>query len=197
MKVSNSLVILVLAGAAFAQAPKGLPPAPKPAVAAKPTMPATSPTTKKSAAKPGAKIKHAVKVAEKKPTPAPAKTDAAKEPENDAAAKTAPEIKRGRDPFVSVVVARESGMSCAGSGKKCLIIDQVMLKGIVRAQAGAIAVVTSAANKTYFLRENDPVYNGVVVKITPDSIVFRETVTDRLGKSIQREVVKKVNNPAV
>jgi Tfp pilus assembly protein PilP len=41
------------------------------------------------------------------------------------------------------------------------------------------------------------VYNGVVVKITPDSIVFRESVTDRLGKTVQREVVKKVNNPAV
>jgi Tfp pilus assembly protein PilP len=78
-----------------------------------------------------------------------------------------------------------------------LIIDQVTLKGIVRSQVGPIAVVTGSSNKTFFLRENDPVYNGVVVKITPDSIVFRETVTDRLGKSIQREVVKKVNNPAV
>jgi hypothetical protein len=221
MTMSKTLLILALAGTAFAQAPatkpsavpKGLPPAPKPVATStpKPTMPATQPTAKpvKAAAKApvakvpttqpkpaaSAKVVHSAK-------PAPAKTEAAKpaaEPEvaKDATEKPAPEMKRGRDPFVSVVMAREAGTSCAGSGKKCLIIDQVVLKGIVRAQVGPIAVVTSSSNKTYFLRENDPVYNGVVVKINPDSIVFRETVTDRLGKSIQREVVKKVNNSAV
>jgi hypothetical protein len=211
MTMSRTLLILALAGTAFAQAPanknttpKGLPPAPKPAAAqapattAKPTLPATQPTVKpakasaKKAVKPAAKVVHEAKV--------PAATPAAATPEaaKDASAeKPAPEIKRGRDPFVSVVMAREAGVSCAGSGKKCLIIDQVMLKGIVRSQVGPIAVVTSSSNKTYFLRENDPVYNGVVVKINADSIVFRETVTDRLGKSIQREVVKKVNNTAV
>jgi hypothetical protein len=222
--MSKTLLMLALAGAAFAQAPankntapKGLPPAPKPTAnsMAKPTMPATQPTTTAkpvakpavkpattvakpmtTAAKPAAKVKHAAK-------PAAPKVEAAKpaaaDPEvaKDAAEKPAPELKRGRDPFVSVVMAREAGASCAGSGKKCLIIDQVMLKGIVRSQVGPIAVVTSSANKTYFLKENDPVYNGVVVKINPDSIIFRETVTDRLGKSIQREVVKKVNNSAV
>jgi hypothetical protein len=216
--MSRTLLIVALAGTAFAQAqanknttPKGLPPAPKPvaqspapASTAKPTLPATQPTMKpskaasKKTAKPGAVVKHSAKMAA--PAAKPAETgapDAAKDANKDASADKAPEIKRGRDPFVSVVMARESGVSCSGAGKKCLIIDQVMLKGIVRSQVGPIAVVTSSSNKTYFLRENDPVYNGVVVKINPDSIVFRETVTDRLGKSIQREVVKKVNNSAV
>jgi len=211
MTMSRTLLILALAGTSFAQVPanknttpKGLPPAPKPAAAqapattAKPTLPATQPTVKpakapaKKAVKPAAKVVHEAKVPAA--TPAAATPDAAKDA---SAEKPAPEIKRGRDPFVSVVMAREAGVSCAGSGKKCLIIDQVMLKGIVRSQVGPIAVVTSSSNKTYFLRENDPVYNGVVVKINADSIVFRETVTDRLGKSIQREVVKKVNNTAV
>lgn len=216
--MSRTLLIVALAGTAFAQAPanknttpKGLPPAPKPvaqspapASTAKPTLPATQPTMKpskaasKKTAKPGAVVKHSAKMAAPAAKPAEAGApDAAKDANKDASADKAPEIKRGRDPFVSVVMARESGVSCSGAGKKCLIIDQVMLKGIVRSQVGPIAVVTSSSNKTYFLRENDPVYNGVVVKINPDSIVFRETVTDRLGKSIQREVVKKVNNSAV
>ena len=216
MMMSKTLLIVALAGTAFAQAPanknatpKGLPPAPKPAAqstapVAKPTLPATQPTMKpikaasKKPVKPAAVVKHSAKMAA--PAAKPAETpapDAAKDATKDASADKAPEIKRGRDPFVSVVMARESGVSCSGAGKKCLIIDQVMLKGIVRSQVGPIAVVTSSSNKTYFLRENDPVYNGVVVKINPDSIIFRETVTDRLGKSIQREVVKKVNNSAV
>jgi hypothetical protein len=169
-------------------------------VAAKPTMPATKP--EHSAAKPHVRAKHLAKahhVAEKAPVSAkaevPAKpAEAGVAPESSD--NVAPEIKRGRDPFVSVITERNGTVACTGTGKKCLIVDQVMLKGVVRSQNESIAVVSSTANKTYFLRENDPVYNGVVVKITPDSIIFRESVTDRLGKTVQREVVKKVNNSA-
>jgi hypothetical protein len=169
-------------------------------VASKPTMPATKP--EHSAAKPRVVAKHSPKVhhpavkaavAAKADVPAkPAEAGAAPEASDN----VAPEIKRGRDPFVSVITERNGTVACTGTGKKCLIVDQVMLKGVVRSQNESIAVVSSTANKTYFLRENDPVYNGVVVKITPDSIIFRESVTDRLGKTVQREVVKKVNNTA-
>ena len=58
-------------------------------------------------------------------------------------------------------------------------------------------VVSNGMNKAYFLRENDPVFNGYVVKITGDSIVFQETVQDRLGKTFTREVTKKITTPSV
>jgi hypothetical protein len=160
-------------------------------------MPATKP--EHVAAKPHVATKHVSKAHVAKGPAAPAKGASAEKPAapaSDAAADVAPEIKRGRDPFVSVITERNGSVACSGAGKKCLIVDQIMLKGVVRSQSESIAVVSSTANKTYFLRENDPVYNGVVVKITPDSIVFRESVTDRLGKTVQREVVKKVNNSA-
>jgi len=67
----------------------------------------------------------------------------------------------------------------------------------VKSDAGMIAVVVNAMNKAYFLRENDPVFNGYVVKITGDSIVFKETMQDKLGKSFTREVTKKISTPAV
>jgi hypothetical protein len=60
-----------------------------------------------------------------------------------------------------------------------------------------IAVVTNSVNKAYFLRENDPVFNGYVEKITGDSITFKETFQDKLGKSFTRDVVKKILTPAV
>jgi hypothetical protein len=41
------------------------------------------------------------------------------------------------------------------------------------------------------------VFNGYVVKITPDTIVFRENVMDRMGKLSTRDVVMKVVAPAV
>lgn len=102
-----------------------------------------------------------------------------------------------RDPFVSPVVKLGTGGSGCSTGKRCLAIDQIALKGVVKADVGMIAVVVNAMNKAYFLRENDPVFNGYVVKITGDSIVFKETFHDRLGKPLTRDVTKTIIRPAV
>jgi hypothetical protein len=101
-----------------------------------------------------------------------------------------------RDPFISPVVSHAGGSGCS-TGKKCLEIGAINLRGVVRAESGFIAVVSNGLNKAYFLRENDPVFNGYVMKITGDSVVFQETLQDRLGKSFTREVVKKITTPAV
>jgi hypothetical protein len=156
--------------------------APKPA--AIPAGTVAKPAVHKSTVNTAHKQKAAAKT-QPKPATAPGET---KKP-----AQQTVSSKNRRDPFVSIVMSRE-GPACAGVGKKCIAIDQVTLQGVIRAPSGSIAVVSSGAKKTYFLRENDPVYNGVVVKISPDSIVFRETVMDRLGKTSQRDVVKKINN---
>jgi Tfp pilus assembly protein PilP len=101
----------------------------------------------------------------------------------------------GRDPFVSPVVAMGATGSGCSAGKRCLTIDQIALKGVVKSESGMIAVVTNAIDKAYFLRENDPVFNGYVVKITGDSIIFKETFRDRLGKSLTRDVTKSITRP--
>jgi hypothetical protein len=101
-----------------------------------------------------------------------------------------------RDPFISPVVSHAGGSGCS-TGKKCLEIGALNLRGVVHSESGFIAVVSNGLNKAYFLRENDPVFNGYVRKITGDSIVFQETLQDRLGKTITREVVKKITAPAV
>jgi len=102
-----------------------------------------------------------------------------------------------RDPFLSPVVNRSMVGSGCSTGKRCLAIDQINLKGVVKSDNGMIAVVTNSLNKAYFLRENDPVFNGYVVRITGDSIIFKETVQDRLGKPFTREVTKKITTSAV
>jgi AMIN domain len=101
-----------------------------------------------------------------------------------------------RDPFFSPVVQQPSGSGCS-TGKKCLEIGNINLRGVVKSDSGFIAVVTNSLNKAYFLRENDPVFNGYVMKITGDSVVFQETVEDKLGKPFTREVVKRIFTPAV
>jgi Tfp pilus assembly protein PilP len=161
------------------------------APAAKPVAQASKPEPKPQAkAAPVAKI---AAPAVSAPTAAPMKTaNAPKQPK--------PEAKKWamngkRDPFFSPVV-QTNGSGCS-TGKKCLEIGAINLRGVVKSDSGFIAVVTNNLNKAYFLRENDPVFNGYVVRITGDSVVFQETIQDKLGKQFTREVVKRIFTPAV
>jgi len=174
----------------------------KPAVAAKapaPSKPAAKSATTQAAAKPAQPAASEAKPAEtgkaedpfKAPSADDKKSDDKKQKEEDK--KWAMNGKR--DPFFSPVV-QANGSGCS-TGKKCLEIGQINLRGVVKSDNGFIAVVTNNLNKAYFLRENDPVFNGYVVRITGDSVVFQETVQDKLGKTFTREVVKKIYTPAV
>jgi len=172
------------------------PPPAKPTVAA-PAKPvaATTAAPKPADKQPAAKD---TKAAASSPAPAPADAtkgaDAAKpqpKPEDKKWAMTGK-----RDPFFSPVVQQAGGSGCS-TGKKCLEIGNINLRGVVKSDSGFIAVVTNSLNKAYFLRENDPVFNGYVVKITGDSVVFQETVEDKLGKPFTREIVKRIFTPAV
>jgi hypothetical protein len=186
----------------------------KPTIAKTSTTPAPSVSTTvavKVASKPAAK-----EVATTSPDPFSAKALSAKSDKSAAAAAGAPandvskigdnakqpkpEDKKWamngkRDPFFSPVV-QQGGSGCS-TGKKCLEIGNINLRGVVKSDSGFIAVVTNNLNKAYFLRENDPVFNGYVVKITGDSVVFQETVQDKLGKPFTREIVKRIFTPAV
>jgi hypothetical protein len=171
------------------------PAAPKPAAmqakpAAAPAKPATSPMKAKLAAR------RVVKPATAKPAAKPAGPAVKKAAIKTTSPASAANAKR--DPFVSPIREQTIGGSGCSTGKKCLAIDAIVLRGIVVSQNGMIAVVESATRRiSYFLRENDPVFNGYVVRITPDTVVFRENVMDRLGKQSTRDVVMKVVAPAV
>ena len=159
-------------------------------VAKKPSASATKAVSKNPAAKPAPAT---TKIAADHKSDATMTAEAPKPPK--------PEEKKWamngkRDPFFSPVVQQPSGSGCS-TGKKCLEIGQINLRGVVKAESGFIAVVTNTLNKAYFLHENDPVFNGYVVRITGDSVVFQETVQDKLGKATTHEVVKKISTPAV
>jgi len=104
-----------------------------------------------------------------------------------------------RDPFINPVKMRTerlAGPTCT-TGSRCLVADQVTLKGVVKTQQGMIAMVENTTKKQYNLREKDPIYNGFVLKITGDSVVFKESTTDNSGRPVTREVVKRVTVPVV
>jgi hypothetical protein len=156
--------------------------------------PATKPVAQASKPEPKQSSKAAPVVAKSAApavsAPAATKTDSKPKPEEKKWA-----MNGKRDPFFSPVV-QTNGSGCS-TGKKCLEIGAINLRGVVKSDTGFIAVVTNNLNKAYFLRENDPVFNGYVVKITGDSVVFQETIQDKLGKPFTREIVKRIFTPAV
>jgi hypothetical protein len=197
--------------------PVAAPPAPASKVAkAAPAASAPAPAAAKvakaapvaSAPAPAAAAKVAVSKPAAKPSVPTTKIAASEKPADKPSAKSAealkppkPEEKKWamngkRDPFFSPVVQQPTGSGCS-TGKKCLEINAINLRGVVKSESGFIAVVTNSLNKAYFLHENDPVFNGYVVRITGDSVVFSETVPDKLGKPLTREVVKRIFTPAV
>ena len=82
------------------------------------------------------------------------------------------------------------------AGKRGLLISQLKLEGVVRQQSAnkMTAMVVDQRKLAYFLHENDSVYNGVVSKITPDAVYFKENVLDSNGRVTTREVVKRLGS---
>ena len=109
-----------------------------------------------------------------------------------------------RDPFLIPPPPQKGDLAGMGPdetgplppGKKGLVVGQLMLHGIVRQETNntMIAVVANSSNRAYFLRENDEVYNGVVNKITPDSVYFTENFRDLNGQMNSRQVVKRLGS---
>jgi len=106
-----------------------------------------------------------------------------------------------RDPFRAWVTPTpashsplESGALPAGT--RGLVISSLQLEGVVRQQPAdtMIAVVTNYTKRAYFLRVNDTVYNGVVSKITPVAIYFKENALDSQGRAATREVEIKLGS---
>jgi len=201
MKLTSGIVFLAMAaGTALGQNPTVINNAKDTLQAAQktgsPAKKSGAPATKISA-KAAPKAKPAAAHQKSQPKQQIAVENQKKRAEAKADASTHVNMTSRRDPFVSPVVNRSMIGSGCSTGKRCLAIDQINLRGVVKADSGMIAVVVNSLNKAYFLRENDPVFNGFVVKITGDSIIFKETVQDRLGKPLTREVTKKITTSAV
>ena len=110
-----------------------------------------------------------------------------------------------RDPFKLPVYVASKGGGTEGilesggvlpTGKRGLVIGHLVLQGVVRERTSnkMIAVVTNETKVARFLYENDSLYNGVVSKITPDAVYFKENVLDTNGRVTTREVVKRLGS---
>lgn len=106
-------------------------------------------------------------------------------------------VHRRRDPFISMIrKPNPAGHAMAApsctAGRKCLAVNHIVLKGIAQGPDGRLALVEDPQRKSYLLREKDPLLNGEVVRITRDTVVFRERTVSKPGRVAQHEVVMKL-----
>jgi hypothetical protein len=101
-----------------------------------------------------------------------------------------------RDPFKSLLSAREPAelRGPRPDGIPGLLIDEIDLTGIFVTSEGRVAqVVSPEQDRSHLLREGDQLYDGDVVRISQDSVVFKQILDDPTALKPFREVQKQLN----
>jgi hypothetical protein len=101
-----------------------------------------------------------------------------------------------RDPFKSLLAGpdRPEFRGQRPEGIAGLLIDEIDLTGIFRTSKGFVAQVVAAnQKKSFLLKEGDQLYDGDVVSINHNEVVFKQVVQDPTALKPFREVVKSLN----
>jgi Tfp pilus assembly protein PilP len=135
----------------------------------------------------------------KTPAPqAPAPSPAAPAPQAPPAAANFTYNAEGRrDPFVSLVT--KSGERRAGrtgqesEGVSGLAVDELSVRGVLQSTGGYVAMVQGPDKKTFLVRQNDKLFDGVVKAVTAQGLVILQDVNDPLSLVKQKEVRKMLH----
>lgn len=101
-----------------------------------------------------------------------------------------------RDPFRSLLSVRRRPEATGPrpDGIPGLLIDEIDVTGIWTLADGAVAQIRSTQQEqSYLLREGDQLYDGDVVSIGGEEVVFKQIVDDPTAIKPFHEVVKKLN----
>ena len=99
-----------------------------------------------------------------------------------------------RDPFRSLLVREQNkGGLERPPGIAGISIDDLVVHGIWKTKAGYVAQIRATDNKSYLIRSGDLLYDGEVVRVGPNEVVFRQNITDPQSVKPFREVTKQLN----
>ncbi len=99
-----------------------------------------------------------------------------------------------RDPFRSLLVREQhKGGVERPPGIAGISIDDLVVHGIWKTKAGFVAQIRATDNKSYLIRAGDLLYDGEVVRVAPNEIVFRQNINDPQSVKPFREVTKQLN----
>jgi Tfp pilus assembly protein PilP len=129
--------------------------------------------------------------AKRAPSPTPAaEPPSLTEPEPGAPAYQY-EVGGRRDPFRSLLVRNTSERTrLRPPGLAGVMVEEIDLQGTIRTKSGWMAFVRSADNRSYVLRRGQALFDGEVLEITANEVVFRQNVNDPTNPKPFREVTK-------
>jgi Tfp pilus assembly protein PilP len=101
-----------------------------------------------------------------------------------------------RDPFISLSGrgTDQRALINRPAGVAGLLINEIQVKGVVRAAGGFYALVQGADNKIHTVRTGDRLLDGTVKAITAEAVVFSQDVNDPLSLQKQREIRKSLRS---
>ena len=102
-----------------------------------------------------------------------------------------------RDPFVSLLTKggerHEPRPGQDLEGVAGLAVEELTVRGIVSSPTGLVAMVQSPDRKTYLVRQNDKLLDGIVKSVTAEGLVILQEVNDPLSLVKQKEVRKMLH----
>jgi Tfp pilus assembly protein PilP len=106
------------------------------------------------------------------------------------------EVKGRRDPFrpldaVTTFQATQAPI-VRPPGLKGQLVSEIKLVGIIKSSTGTVAMVQGYRSRSFFLHPNDTLYDGKVVEVRKDAVVFSQILKDAQGKSMTQQIIKKL-----
>lgn len=99
-----------------------------------------------------------------------------------------------RDPFRSLIgPAPKTDLGQRPAGIPGFLIDELRLQGVVQTPHGLAAMIAGPDNNGYLIRVGQKTFDGETIRITRNSVVFRQEVNDPTRIERYREVVKELN----
>jgi hypothetical protein len=99
-----------------------------------------------------------------------------------------------RDPFISLVAGIKQGKSNVPKG--ALTVSDAKVVGITRSKDGYVAIIVGADRKSRFMKVGDKLYDGEIIAIEADQVVFRQDLTEDVLAAPglkSKEVVKRLH----
>ena len=99
-----------------------------------------------------------------------------------------------RDPFVNLLI----GIKVKNSAPKgALTVADAKVVGITMGKNGYTAIIVGADNKARFMKEGDKLYDGQIITIEKDRVVFRQDFTEEnpAAPGLRSKEVEKRLNP--
>jgi len=102
--------------------------------------------------------------------------------------------KGRRDPFWNLLQGKNVRLKReAKEGIAGLLVDELELEGIITKDGQNIALFKGPDGRPYDVRTGDYVYDGEVLDITPNAVVFKRTLTTTvLGGTKERLITKRL-----